>query len=226
MTEITLISAFVLGLMGSGHCMAMCGGIISSLSMATGNHNKWLVISVYQFGRIFSYTLFGFVAGWLGGNVEKLSMLPVLKILSGTLLILMGFYISRVWMIITYMEKLGKLVWNQISPLSKHLLPVKSARQAMLLGALWGWLPCGLVYTALGYSLTTASPAYSSLFMLAFGLGTLPATITAGAASTLLKKWLNLKAVRLLTGFLFILYGSYTLYTIVQTGEMPHHHHH
>jgi uncharacterized protein len=232
MAEFSLFGAFLLGLMGAGHCLGMCGGIISSLSMATNNsqpnetqQKQWLNISLYQLGRITSYTIFGLIAGLIGQQADELTAIPVLKILSGVLLILMGLYLSRVWMVISHLEKLGKLLWNKISPLSKKLLPVKTAKQALFLGALWGWLPCGLVYTSLGYALTAAQPINSALFMLAFGLGTLPATLLAGAASAGLKNWLSLPIVRFTTASLFIVFGLYTLYSLIQTGQMAHHHH-
>lgn len=224
MLETTLISAFLLGLMGSGHCLGMCGGIISSLSMATNNkNNKWFKISAYQIGRILSYSFFGFIFGWIGQLSQSIIALPFLKILSGVLLILMGLYLSHIWMGINYLEKIGKIIWNKISPLTKKLLPVSNATQALLLGILWGWLPCGLVYTSLGYATTTADPFNSALFMLAFGLGTLPSTLLAGAASISLKNWLNLKSVRLTTALMFIAFGLYTLYSLFQTGSMHHH---
>lgn len=222
----SLFSAFILGLMGSGHCIGMCGGIISSLSIATEDKaNRWYNISLYQFGRILSYSFFGLIAGIIGQQTDKLTSAPVLQVTSGILLILMGLYISRVWMIISKLEMLGKLLWNQLSRLNKNLLPVKSPRQALLLGALWGWLPCGLVYTSLGYALTAANPVKSSLFMLFFGLGTLPATLAAGAASVGLKSWLNQTIVRISVGIIFIIFGIYTLYPLFLNPDMSHHHH-
>lgn len=228
MTETVLFSAFVLGLMGASHCIGMCGGIISSLSIATDHRrNKWLNIASYQLGRILSYTLFGLVAGLVGQQASSLTTLPILSTLSAVLLILMGLYISRVWMLITHLEKAGKLLWNKISPFSKTLLPVKTSRQALLLGALWGWLPCGLVYSALGYALTAAHPVKSASYMLFFGLGTLPATLLAGAASTQLKSWLNLPWVRWLSALLFIGFGAFMLYSLYWSiGDSMHQHHH
>jgi uncharacterized protein len=225
MMESTLASAILLGLMGASHCLAMCGGIISSLSIVTREQSRrWPLVVSYQLGRISCYTLFGLAFGWLGFHTNQLSPLPVLQVLSGVLLILMGLYISRLWMAISYLERAGKLVWNKISPLSKPLLPVTNSRQAILLGALWGWLPCGLVYTALGYALTTASPVNSALFMLFFGLGTLPATLLAGAASLRLKSWLNHPVVRNISALLFIGLGVYSLLSLLLTGETHHHH--
>lgn len=229
MEQLSFFSAFVIGLMGAGHCFAMCGGIIGSLSMATSQTmQKWWILTLYQLGRICSYTLFGFIAGLLGQGAQSLSPIPLLPVLSGVLLILMGLYISRLWMALGYLERAGKKVWNHISPLGKRLLPVKNYQQAFFLGSLWGWLPCGLVYTSLGYALSLASPLASAGFMLAFGLGTLPATLTAGSASLSMKQWLNRNSIRYLVAILFVGFGIYTLlsfYLTLSSGQANHHHH-
>ena len=79
MTEVTLLSAFLLGLMGAGHCLGMCGGIIGSLSMAT-NHSAWGNIFYYQVGRIASYSLIGLAAGLIGAGVATASHYPFFRL--------------------------------------------------------------------------------------------------------------------------------------------------
>ena len=136
----------------------------------------------------------------------------------------MGLYVSRIWLGLSYLEKIGKHLWNKISPLSGRLLPVTRFRQALLLGALWGWLPCGLVYTSLGYAMTLAKPTESALYMLLFGVGTLPATLAAGAASNSLKKMLNSPWARGIFAVAFITFGIYTLIQLSSSGQHSHHH--
>lgn len=226
MESINLFGALLLGLMGAGHCLAMCGGIISSLSVtsvADVGKKNWHFIIIYQIGRITSYTLFGAFAGWLGLQFSHLSPLPILKILSGILLIIMALYMSHIWMGLRYLEKVGKLLWNKISPLTRRLLPVTNAKRALLLGSLWGWLPCGLVYTSLGYALSLGDSLSSASFMLMFGLGTLPATLLAGGASLTLKHFLNHKLVRLISALVFLLMGIFTLYMVFTSGNGHHH---
>jgi len=224
---VNLFGALLLGLMGAGHCLAMCGGIITSLSVSSAakqSSNNWSFILLYQLGRISSYTFFGAVAGWLGLQFNHISPLPILKTLSGILLIAMALYMSQIWLGLTYLEKIGKLLWNKISPLTKGLLPVTNAKQALLLGTLWGWLPCGLVYTSLGYALSLGDSLLSAAFMFTFGIGTLPATVFAGGASLSVKKFLNNRSVRLISSLLFLLMGIYTLYAIYFMAGSGHHH--
>jgi len=225
--NITILGALLLGLMGAGHCIGMCGGIISSLSVSTagkGNQQNWMFIVIYQIGRISSYTFFGAIAGWLGLQFSHISPLPILKTLSGILLIAMALYLSHIWLGLSYLERLGKKLWDKISPLTKKLLPVTNIKQAFLLGSLWGWLPCGLVYTSLGYALSMGDSLQSALFMLMFGLGTLPATIFAGSASLSLKHFLNHLIVRAITALLFFAMGAWTLYMVYASNGGHHHH--
>ncbi len=227
MANTSYISAILLGLLGAGHCLAMCGGVISTLSVSShaGNSkSNWLYILLYQFGRISSYTLFGGIAGWLGFGLNISMGFPALKLISGLLLILMALYISHLWLGLTYLEKVGKLLWNRLNPLTKYLLPVKTKSRAFLLGTLWGWLPCGLVYTSLGYALSLANSLESAAFMLFFGLGTLPATLFAGSASLSLKMFLNRSWFRYTSAGILLLMGLYTFYTIFFAVQGHHHH--
>ncbi len=226
METANILGALLLGLMGAGHCLAMCGGIISSLSVSSASEQQqrnWYFIVIYQIGRITSYTLFGAISGWLGLQFNQVSPLPILKILSGVLLIAMALYMSQTWLGLRHLEKIGKLLWNKISPLTRKLLPVTNAKQALLLGGIWGWMPCGLVYTSLGYALSLGDSLSSALFMFVFGLGTLPATILAGGASLSMKKFLNHKMVRLLSAIVFLLMGIFTLYMVFSSGGAHHH---
>ncbi len=227
MNSTVYFTALLLGLMGAGHCLAMCGGIISSLSISVDqsqNQRTWRFIIMYQFGRISSYAIFGGIVGLLGYQFQQMNSLPILKFISGLLLIGMFLYLTRIWLVLSYMEKLGHRLWVKISPLSRRLLLVNSNKQAFLLGAVWGWLPCGLVYTSLGYALSLGDASNSALFMLIFGLGTLPATLLAGSASLTLKQYLNHSLVRYLSALIFLLLALYTFYSIFFSPADHYHH--
>ena len=227
MQTINIFSALLLGLMGAGHCLSMCGGIIASLSMSSteDNKKKWRYIIIYQVGRISSYTIFGFIAGWLGLQFSHASPLPYLQVISGLLLIAMALYTSRLWMGLSKLEKAGQFIWKFIQPLTKHVLPVTSSNRALVLGALWGWLPCGLVYSSLGYAISLADSYKSATFMLMFGIGTLPATLFAGSASLSLKSFLANSKIRILSSLMFLALGGFTLYQVFFISSAMHHHH-
>lgn len=241
-----IVSGFILGLMGSGHCIAMCGGIISSLSVSTNSNfkthdridipinnvnqkkSKWLSILLYQVGRISSYTIAGLLVGTAGNlfgtSVEDLTSIPLLKILSALLIIIMGFNIARIPLRIFNIENIGKYLWVAIKPYSRRFLPVDKPYKALLLGGLWGWLPCGLVYTSLGYAVANADSLSSATFMFAFGLGTLPSTLLMSGMSMKLKKMLNALIVIRITGAIFIIIGVYMLINLANNPSVHMHH--
>lgn len=213
-------AAFMLGLMGAGHCLGMCGGVAAALAFANQAQGKiysFLVLLTYNLGRILSYAVIGGVAALLAGFVDELTPIPLLRTLSGILLIGMGLYLGDWWKILVRLEKLGGGLWRIVSPLGKKLMPVENLRSALLLGLIWGWLPCGLVYSALVYAAGQGSIAGGGLVMLAFGVGTLPAVFAGGLAGDLVKKLISHIFVRRVFGLGFIAYGVYTL---VPVGKM------
>lgn len=207
-----LLAAFTLGLFSSAHCIGMCGGIMGALSVAIpadARGRRWRLLVSYNLGRIASYTLMGLIFGALVGEVAAGS--PVLRLIAGLLLVLMGLYLADWWRGLTWLERGGRYLWRYIQPLGKHLMPVRRAPQALLLGSLWGWLPCGLVYTALAYALSQGSAVASGGAMLAFGLGTLPAVLAAGVAAQRLTRWLQRRSLRRLLAVVIIAFGVWTL---------------
>lgn len=213
--QLDLISAFIIGLLGAGHCIGMCGGITTMLTTAIGPNNvkKTQFIFLYNLGRILSYSVLGAIAGFTGSLAIKQIGLPIitLKVLAGIFLILLGLYIGRWALLLNYVEATGKTLWKKIQPLSKKLIPVNSARKALGLGVLWGWLPCGLIYSTLTWSIASGSAQQGFLIMFAFGLGTLPALLTVSLGATQLKQVLNLNWVRKAIGLALIIYGIITL---------------
>ena len=149
----------MLGLLGSGHCIGMCGGLSSALGLnshplkQTKSPSGTLInthILAYNLGRISSYTLAGLVVGSIGFLLSKgLSSLIVLRYLAAFMLILMGLYLGKWFNGVIYTEKLGKYLWPYLQPLSKRFIPIRNTKDALLVGMVWGWLPCGLVYSAL-----------------------------------------------------------------------------
>ncbi|WP_019602727.1 sulfite exporter TauE/SafE family protein [Teredinibacter turnerae] len=209
-----VIAAFTLGLMGAGHCLGMCGGVTAALAFANqaqGRVYSIVILLAYNLGRIASYALIGGLAALVAGMFEGLTPLPILRALSGVLLIGMGLYLADWWRVLSRLEKAGGMLWRFVSPLAGKLMPVKTVPNALLLGFLWGWLPCGLVYSALVYAAVQANFASGGAVMLAFGVGTLPAVFAGGLASGYIKKAIAHVWVRRIFGIGFIGYGVYTL---------------
>lgn len=207
-TSLTITTAIILGLLGSAHCLGMCGGIAASIAM-TQTRRYYLV--AYNIGRIFSYSLAGILVGSLGFMIKDPTIGLVLRTLAGLMLIAMGLYIGQWWKGLTHIEKLGQGLWSLIRPAASKLLPVTSLWQALLLGFFWGWLPCGLIYSTLIWSASAQDPLHSGLLMLAFGLGTLPAMLATGLLATEIKSLLTQQWVHCAAGLMIIVFGLYTL---------------
>jgi uncharacterized protein len=211
MTELTIASALLIGLLGSTHCLSMCGGLGAVLGVNTHNPNYARLLS-YNLGRLCTYAAIGALAGWLGEQllVFKAETGLLLRTLAGLLLIAMGLYISQWWMGLTRLEQLGAYCWRYIQPVSKRVLPINNHRRAWQLGVLWGLLPCGLVYSTLTWALATAQWQQSAMLMLAFGLGTLPAMLFVGVVNQRLLQQLKGKTFRTVAGVIVITMGVVT----------------
>jgi len=216
MGSVDLLSAFVVGLLGGVHCVGMCGGIVGALSFGLPAERNLPILLAYNVGRISSYTLAGALMGALGFYFSGL--LPVqtaqkaLLSLAGLFLILMGLYLAGWWNVLSRVERAGGALWRRIEPLGRGLLPVRSVRHGLLLGLLWGWLPCGLVYSALVWTVSSGGALDGALLMLAFGLGTLPNLLLMGVAAAQLNRWVKRPAVRAVAGTLVIVFGVLLLF--------------
>lgn len=216
MTELLplLLSALILGLLGGGHCIGMCGGLMGALTLAipAGQRQRRLrLLLAYNAGRIASYALAGLLAGTAGWALGSGPAATLMRILAGLLLIAMGLYLAGWWSGLTRLESAGRLLWRHLEPLARRLLPVRSAPHALLLGALWGWLPCGLVYSTLLWAASQGNALDSAVLMLTFGLGTLPVLLATGLAAERLTALLRRRSIRLGGGLLVILFGLWTL---------------
>lgn len=211
-------SAFLIGLLGSTHCLGMCGGISASLSMALPvgrgfRIRQTLMLLAFNGGRIGSYTLIAALVAVLSTSAAAQwnELAPVLRTLAGILLILMGLSMAQWWQGIRHIERIGAPVWARLSPLTRRFLPVRNGWQAVALGGLWGWLPCGLVYSTLGWAALQPSVGSAAATMAFFGLGTLPSMLATGYAATWVRKLQGQKRIRQLTGILLIAFGLWTL---------------
>ncbi|AVF56204.1 UNVERIFIED_ORG: sulfite exporter TauE/SafE [Pseudomonas parafulva] len=207
-------SALVLGLLGGGHCMGMCGGLMGALTLAIppaqrGRRLRLLV--AYNVGRVLSYTAAGLMLGMAGWAVANSPAVLVLRIMAALLLIAMGLYLAGWWSGLTRIEAMGRGLWRHIQPVASRLLPVSSLPRALLLGALWGWLPCGLVYSTLLWAASQGNALHSAALMAAFGLGTWPVLLATGLAAERVNRLLRQRSVRVAGGMLVVLFGVWTL---------------
>lgn len=220
MEELGFVSAFVVGLLGGVHCVGMCGGIVGALSlgMPDSGGSRWTIQLAYNLGRISSYTIAGGLAGGLGfffsGLMPVQQAQQVLLVFAGLFMILLGMYLAGWWNLLLRVEQAGGWLWKRIEPLGRGLLPVRDARHALMLGVLWGWLPCGLVYSVLIWSVSAGGVLHGGLLMLAFGLGTLPNLLLMGVAASQLQRLVRKPWVRQLAGGLIVLFGAYQLYLV------------
>jgi len=181
----TLLAALLLGLAASGHCLVMCGGISAALGIATakgadGRPRRALLVA-YQFGRISSYALAGLLLGGvLGGAIALLDNETVrrtLRVLSALALVLGALVASGRLRDPGF--GIGPRIWPRLAPLGRRLLPVASLPRAFAFGMVWGWMPCGFVYTVLVIATLQGDALAGAATMAAFGLGTLPAMALA-----------------------------------------------
>lgn len=210
---LSLITALLLGLMGASHCLVMCGGIAAAASSSSPGKTNYSFLLLFNLGRILSYTTAGLLVSLLGlwlADSHQIAQ-QILRSISGVLLILMGFYVARWWMVLTRLETVGQFLWRYLQPLTRKLIPIRTRTQAISLGLLWGWLPCGLIYSTLAWVAANAQPGMGALTMFFFGMGTLPGLLAAGVFSRQLSTYIQHKHFRHLSGILLMLYGSWTI---------------
>ncbi|WP_129142142.1 sulfite exporter TauE/SafE family protein [Modicisalibacter coralii] len=226
-----LAAAFVVGLLGGAHCIGMCGGIMSALSFAVPPSQRspqrlaGLLLG-YNLGRIASYMLAGALVatlGMLAGDVHRVLRL-LLQGLAAAMLMLMALYLGGWWRGLSRVEALGRRLWRRLEPFGRRLMPVVRVPQAVALGAVWGWLPCGLVYSMLAWSLAGGDAWRGAALMGAFGLGTLPALLATGAAAhrlAMLVRHPATRTVAALTILAFALWQGWQLAAMLAGGH-PH----
>ena len=213
---LSLTAAFLVGLLGGAHCIGMCGGITGAFGLNTQGTflNRFLKTLSFNLGRITSYALAGLIIGYASSLLSNLSPTVgmILRLIAGLCIILMGLYVADWSRAITKIEKLGQYLWKFIQPLTKPFLPADTAAKSLALGLLWGWLPCGLVYSTLILASANANPLESASVMLAFGLGTLPAMLTTGLLAAQLNNFIRHKQVRNFAAIMMIGMGLWIIW--------------
>lgn len=213
--DTSYFAAMLVGFLGGVHCVGMCGGIVGALSLGLdkdlhANARKAFPYQLaYNAGRLLSYTLAGVLmgsVGWLGAHVFTLHQLQLyLELLAATFMLALALYIGGWWQGLAKVEQLGAhVIWQKLEPYGRRFLPVRTLSQAFLLGLVWGWLPCGLVYSVLIWTITAAGPVQGGLLMLSFGLGTLPNLLLMGVLASTLNQFIRQPYVRQISGMLLV----------------------
>lgn len=221
--EIALGAALVGGFAGGVHCAGMCGGIVHALCAAPGGREdgpRMQYLVAYNAGRIASYACAGAIAGAIGaaGLLTRAApvLQPVLFSLASLMLVALGLYLAGMLPLLARIEAAGGKLWRVVQPLTRHMLPVNSLSRALGLGALWGWLPCGMVYAVLLTALALGSWWQGAALMLAFGLGTLPNLLGIGLMWKQVDRLRRAGALRRFAGCAVALFGVYSLTGLFQ----------
>lgn len=221
--EALAAAAFAAGLLGGVHCVGMCGGIVGALS-AGSTGPLWRRLAAFNAGRIASYSVAGALAGALGGLAQaagpEANLRTTLFIAAQAMVILIGFYVAGFSGAVLRLESLGTALWRRIEPLRKHFFPVDSDARALGAGAVWGWIPCGLVYGMLPLAAVAGGPLQGAGVLAAFGLGTLPGLVLAGAAARSLASVRREPWVRRVAGAAIVALGLFGLARVPAVAEL------
>lgn len=216
LADLSVWAFLLIGFSGGGHCMAMCGGLSGAFALQLPPHvNRFWLIVLLNLGRLGSYTLIGLLLGTLGQFGISLdnthTVQTVLFVLAQILMIFMALYLLGVSRAIVTVEHLGKPVWKRLNPLLTRLLPIRSVAASFGVGLLWGWLPCGLVYSASLYALASGSTLKGLLVMLFFGLGTLPNLLAMGWFAAQIRPWLQKRSLRIIGAIILLAWAFWQL---------------
>jgi hypothetical protein len=222
--EAGFAAAFLIGLLGGAHCVGMCGGIVGAFTVQLpARQRTWHLHLAYSTGRIVSYAAAGAIMGTIGGAGLLFGrVLPVqllLYVLANLMLVGLGLYLAGLANQVARLEALGAWLWRRIQPYGAGLLPADTPAKAFALGMLWGWLPCGLVYSVLATAMLSGGAASGAAVMLAFGLGTLPSLMLAGLALKRLRDFASSRRLRLAAGLLVAGFGLIGLAKAANMGE-------
>jgi uncharacterized protein len=220
MTE-GLLSALILGLVSAGHCAGMCGGIVAAFSFPATGSQAMTTQLAFNLGRITTYAALGGIAGGLGGASLLLEhVFPIqsaLRFLANLMLVALGLYLMGFTRMLAPIERGGYAIWRRVQPFTAMWLPADRPHRALALGVLWGFLPCGLVYSVMVTALASGGAARGALTMLTFGLGTLPALLFASLLLREPKRFKQVRVVRTSFGTLIMALGLLGLFHTMHT---------
>jgi len=234
-----LFTVFMAGLLGSGHCFGMCGGIATGLgSIGSPTSGKGLKRSqavsalLFNLGRLLSYAALGMISAWILVQAGEVLNLPqwgmVLRLATSLMIFLIGLQFLFNWQLLSVIERAGAKVWKLILPIAVRASSLPGGSGRLLLGLCWGLLPCGLVYSILLTAAAAGAPLSGALVMFVFGLGTLPSMLGMSLAAPALAVLLSDRWTRRLMGAAMVLLAVLSVVMIVvhsQQTESAHQQH-
>ena len=226
-----LSAALLAGLLGSAHCLGMCAGIsgLFGVSAEVKTLRRQLPMAIaYNSGRILTYALLGVIVATFGSALvdAKPTLARPILLITGTVIILIGLQVAFNWRLLNPIERMGSVLWQKLAPVAKRFVPVTNVPRAFGLGLLWGWLPCGLVYSVLLIAATSAQPLHGGATMIAFGIGTMPAMIMTGMGAAQLSSIMRRRGARLGLGLLIVALGVLTIVMPISSWLTAGQHHH
>ncbi len=227
----SLSAALLAGLLGSAHCLGMCAGIsgLFGVSAEVRSLRRQLPMAIaYNTGRIATYAMLGAIVASFGAALvdAKPTLARPILLVTGIVIILIGLQVAFNWRLLNPIERMGGVLWQKLAPVARHFVPVTNVPRALGLGLLWGWLPCGLVYSVLLIAATSAAPANGAAIMAAFGIGTMPAMVMTGLGAAQMSQLMRRRGTRLGLGLLIVALGVLTIVMPVAgwLAPVPHHH--
>lgn len=227
MLSLTLTAAFIAGLAGSAHCFGMCGGMAGALGVRArmqgeSPRNAFALASLYQIGRVLGYAAIGTIGGAFGHSAHWALSLTryegVLRAAAGILTILIAIRILSHWNAFAPLERFGARLWTQLQPLTKRASNSNHWLGHLALGLLWGWLPCGLVYSMVLMTFAAGSAPAGAAVMIAFGLGTLPSMLTSTLLAGTVPNLSRQPWFKHVTGTAMLVFGVW----MILAAQMPH----
>ena len=216
-------AALAAGLLGGVHCVGMCGGIAGALAAGSSGYLPRR-IAAFNLGRVGSYAAAGAIAGSLGGLVQAAGPEAVLRTLlfvaAQAMVILVGLYVAGWSGAITRFERVGRGLWRRLEPLRRGLFPIGTDARALGAGAVWGWIPCGLVYGMLPLAAVSGGPLQGAAVLAAFGIGTLPGVVLAGSAARALADARRAPWLRRTAGFVIVAIGLAGLARVPEVSQL------
>jgi len=216
---LSLAAAFTAGIAGSVHCLAMCGGLSGALGLraqrAGGPATRTLMHQLLpQLGRVTSYALAGAVFGAFGATLaaqfDITAAARVLRILAGLCLLAIAARVLWGWQPLAPLERLGARMFAHLTPLLRTRGEPTSGG-SFLLGILWGWMPCGLVYSMLLFAAVSGGAVHGALMLALFGAGTWPSMLGGSLLSRQLGHWSAARGLHAVTGIALLAFGVLTL---------------